>query len=159
MIITKEKEEKDANKSKGKKAEVRDQAFPKLILEDEKGKDDEEDVIDQEKKISFREILFFFMFVIFFIIVTYFQLNIDNSYATNYYIRTSLLEASQDNLDVDPNFISFENINVEDSYWRWLNQLIYTAYNDRYYNDFAIPESKQKAVPNLNIFVSPLRIT
>ena len=94
MIITKEKEEKDANKSKGKKAEVCDQAFPKLILEDEKGKDEEEDINDQEKKISFREILLFFMFVIFFIIVTYFQLNIDNSYATNYYIRTALLEAS-----------------------------------------------------------------
>ena len=72
MIITKEKEEKDANKSRNKKEEVRDQAFPKLILEEEKGQDEQEEVNGKHKNISPTEILLFFMFVIFFIVVTYF---------------------------------------------------------------------------------------
>ncbi len=73
MIITKEKEEKDASKSnRHKKEDIRDQAFPKLILEEEKGQDEQEQDKVQQENISPREIILFFMFVIFFIVVTYF---------------------------------------------------------------------------------------
>jgi len=78
-------------------------------------------VSNQQENISPREIILYFMFVIFFIVVTFYQLNIDKCYATNSVIRRALLEPSSGNLDINPNFINFEKINVEDSYWNWLD--------------------------------------
>jgi hypothetical protein len=45
------------------------------------------------------------------------------------------------------------------SYWDWLRQLTYQLYEDHYYEGFEIPKDKRFSIPNLNVMVSPLRMT
>lgn len=54
---------------------------------------------------------------------------------------------------------NFGSINVETSYWDWINILSTTLYKEEYYQNFSIAENNQFSIPNLNKAVSPLRIT
>lgn len=114
---------------------------------------------DKVQSLSTREIIMFVLFCCCFIVVVILQLNISLCYSTNSAIRRSLLEPSQTVLNYTSNFVNFEDINVESSYWDWLRQLTYQLYNDKYYDGFKIPENKRFAIPNLNKVLSPLRIT
>lgn len=139
MIITKERDEKNL----GRRTE-----FPKLILEEENiSKNDVEKAAG--KTLSSREIITFLLFCTFFIIVVYMQLNISTSYAMNSAIMLSL----------NSNSMKFLDINIESNYWLWMETFVNNLYIENYYDNYTIPESKRHSVPNLNVLVSPIRIT
>lgn len=77
------------------------------------------------------------------------QLNISESYAINSAILLSLNSNSQ----------AFSNINIESDYWLWLQTFISNLYTADYYDNQTIPTYKMHALPNLNVMVSPIRIT
>jgi hypothetical protein len=77
------------------------------------------------------------------------QLNIEKCYAMNSAIKSALASNSQD----------FLNVNIENDYWTWLNNFAGSLYVENYYDNYTIPEDKRHAIPNLNVIVSPVRIT
>jgi hypothetical protein len=99
------------------------------------------------------------MFCVFFIIVTYLQLNIEQSYSTNSTIRRALLEPSEAALKTSSKFVDFRDINIEQTYWDWLRQMVYALYQDEYYPGYKIPKDKLNSIPTLNRVVSPVRLT
>jgi hypothetical protein len=101
----------------------------------------------------------FGLFCACFIIVIYQQLNISLCFTTNSAIRRSLLQSSVSSDTETSNFVNFEQINVEQSYWDWLRQFAQAIYRDTYYSDYPIPENKRFSIPNLNRVISPLRLT
>ena len=137
MIITKERDDKS-----------RKSEFPKLIL-------DSDDITRSEvtkelkKTLTTREIITFLLFCSFFIIIVYMQVSVGTCYSMNNSISTAIANNDQD----------FTLINIESSYWDWLSQFVNSLYSDVYYPAYEIPANKKHAIPNLNVLVSPVRIT
>jgi hypothetical protein len=73
------------------------------------------------------------MFCVFFIVITSMQLNIEESYSTNAAIKRALLQPTEAVLKVTSRFTDFTQINIEQTYWDWLRQMVYALYQDEYY--------------------------
>jgi hypothetical protein len=55
--------------------------------------------------------------------------------------------------------VDFVKIDVESSYWDWMRQMIYSLYDENYYIGFNKTKFKLHSLPNLNVVVSPVRVT
>jgi len=95
----------------------------------------------------------FLLFCSFYTATIYLQINVETSYEMNAAVKQAL----------ENNSVQYLEISVEQEYWRWLTDFVNSTYREYYYefegNKFPIPDYRQHAFPNLNVLMSPVRMT